>query len=376
MWGKLIIERLIILIEIDLFEISRINSIRIIHLFSCLTGAFFLLILWNDGRKKVESAGNDLGAVFVAFALLLWSAMDLYRLMGLMVPGEVSVVLKTFSAYNNAFFIASFPYFRYVYNNQKRKHLLFANGKNWALIVFLINIFIVMFYTISWGENDRYANLVKNFDVVYSVTTFTGLGYAIFQTFRRQKNQRKAMSIMAIIITLLLILPQIFFASFFKIKHFDVLSLTLLCSQYALICLLIVVAIDWINELNEEHHILTTKDLENEITAKNHQIRFLEENIATTLANYEHLKLETEANVVKITQQEQKVKLAELSDRELMVLRKINKSYTEIANELFIAKETVISHKKNIETKLQISGKENLTEFAKAYGILDDTGQG
>ncbi len=360
------------MIELDLFEISRINSIRIIHLFSCLTGAFFLLILWNDGRKKIESAGNDLGAIFVAFALLLWSAMDLYRLLGLMVPGEVSVVLKTFSAYNNAFFIASFPYFRYVYNDQKRKYPLFANGKNWALIVFLVNILIVLFYTISWGENDRHANLVKNFDVVYSVSSFAGLGYAIFQTFRRQKTQRKAMSIMAIVITLLLILPQIFFASFFKIKNFDILSLTLLCSQYALICLLIVVAIDWINELNEEFHNQSTKDLINELNLKNKEIRCLEENIAISTANYENLKLETDANAVRITEQEQKVKLAELSDREIMVLRKINKSYTEIANELFIAKETVISHKKNIETKLQINGKENLTAFAREHGILDD----
>ncbi|MBL0099853.1 MAG: hypothetical protein IPP49_07175 [Saprospiraceae bacterium] len=38
-------------------------------------------------------------------------------------------------------------------------------------------------------------------------------------------------------------------------------------------------------------------------------------NIAISTANYENLKLETDANAVRITEQEQKVKLAELSDR-------------------------------------------------------------
>ncbi|MBK8347351.1 MAG: hypothetical protein IPL08_06880 [Saprospiraceae bacterium] len=93
----------------------------------------------------------------------------------------------------------------------------------------------------------------------------------------------------------------------------------------------------------------------NELNLKNKEIRCLEENIAISTANYENLKLETDANAVRITEQEQKVKLAELSDREIMVLRKINKSYTEIANELFIAKETVISHKRTLRPNFKLT---------------------
>jgi hypothetical protein len=91
-------------ISLDLFEITKIDTLRLIHLFVCIFGAIILLTIWYEGSRKYTTIKNDLSVVFVSVAFLLWGAMDLYRLLGLMVAGQVNVLLKTLSAYNNAFF--------------------------------------------------------------------------------------------------------------------------------------------------------------------------------------------------------------------------------------------------------------------------------
>jgi DNA-binding CsgD family transcriptional regulator len=62
--------------------------------------------------------------------------------------------------------------------------------------------------------------------------------------------------------------------------------------------------------------------------------------------------------------------VASLSERELEVLKHIDYSYTDIADKLFISRDTVITHKKNIEAKLKISGKKALEDFAIKKGII------
>lgn len=64
------------------------------------------------------------------------------------------------------------------------------------------------------------------------------------------------------------------------------------------------------------------------------------------------------------------MEVRELSDRELQVLGYIDKSYLEIGKILHISRDTVITHKKNIESKLGIKDKLKLIEYAKKNKFL------
>lgn len=363
------------MIELELFEISKIDTLRMVHLSATLLGALFLILIWYNARKEIKSLGQDWGLIFIAFALLLWAAMDLYRFSGLMVPGQVSVVIKTFSAYNNAFFIASFPFFQYGFEGVKKKFPIFKNGNNWALAVFLANVLIVMFYTLSWGQDKDNSNIIKHFDVFYSVLTFAGLGYGITRTFQNRKEYRYSFVIVSMVITFFLILTQLVFSPFVSIQHFDLISLLLLVSQIALILLLLVLAQSWVvasrdQEYEHEKNALqlTIAAAQNTLSTQSEAIARYETDIAVLQQQLHDIQsqLATSQSETKINLQ-----IKELSERELTILKLMQKSYSEIADELFIARETVISHKKNIESKLGISGKENLVEYAKQIRLIE-----
>jgi len=62
-----------------------------------------------------------------------------------------------------------------------------------------------------------------------------------------------------------------------------------------------------------------------------------------------------------------------LTRRELQVLQLLAAGHTsrEIAEKLFVAKSTVITHRKNIMTKLQMNCTAHLVLFANCYDIID-----
>lgn len=358
------------MIALDLIEISKIDTLRLIHLFVCVFGAIILLTIWYEGCFRSSVIKNDLSLVFVSVAFLLWGAMDLYRLLGLMVAGQVNVLLKTLSAYNNALFLVTLPMFRYVYSSLRERYTLFGNTKNWIIFVFTANVFIVMLYTLSWGAQSQNSIFVKVFDVLYSCITFLGLGYAIVQTFRRQHFKRLWLSNVSIFVVGLLVIPQLLFLPFFDIKNFDSISVLLFCSHISLIYLFIVLTIDWMNEEiiidkdNQYAEIKSKYDEQSKELERQHDLVFEYNDIL------KNLREENDAAKQKIHKIAKTEVLSSLTDRELQVLSLINKTYTEISVALFISKETVISHKKNIEAKLNISGKENLVELATICELL------
>ncbi len=360
--------------ELELFEVSKINSLRLIHLSTCLLGSLFLLFIWYTEKKKNKITGQDWGLVLISFALLLWAAMDAYRFLGLMIAGQVSLIIKTFSVYNNAFFIASLPFFKHSFEKTKQKFPLFGNKSNWIVTVLLSNVVIVLFYSLSWGQESNHSTFIKYFDVIYSAVTFVLLGYAITKSFQKRIGRNNPFMLVSILITILLIIPQFAFLPLFNVTYFDIISLILLISQFALVLLLLVLAQSWVVEETIEASLKDIIKLSEELAESrnsNSELQRLLE-IKTNDNNEFQNKIailksqlsDSERLVIK------QATLKDLSDREISVLGIINKSYQEIGDELFIARETVITHKKNIETKLGISGKESLIEFARQNGLL------
>ena len=360
--------------ELELFEISRIDTLRLIHSGTCLMGALILIFIWMDTKNIAIASARNWGLLYISVSLLLWAAMDIYRLVGFMKPGEVSVILKTFSAYNNAFLLASLPFFNEVFIRIKKGFSILENQKNWALIILVANIFIATFYSLTWGENNNYSHLVKNFDAIYSFLTMAGIGLAI--TISLHKMGFAFIRWLAILISILLTFPQIFFSTLFHVNHFDLISLILLISQICLVYLLIVLAMQWRIECISSHNFIELNELKLERT----QLNKINENLLlenrSLIKSMDKLKTEIDNNSNELNKlinlDIQNKTLNKLSDRELDVMKIINKSYAEIGQELFISKETVITHKKNIESKLGISGKENLIQFAIESGLLHD----
>lgn len=360
--------------ELDFYELSKIEILRLIHLFVCLFGGVFLILVWYRARALSESLKQDLGLVFIACALFLWVAMDLYRFTGLMKPGYVSLVIKTFSAYNNAFFLASLPFFSHSFPKLKQKLPLFSNKIKWALFVLLMNIGFVFFYSMFWGEKQESSTIVNYFDFIYSMITYLCLGYAIISSFKNRSDYKSNFYYIAILLTILLITVQLGFAPFFKVTSYDVLSAVAFISQSLLIFVFLILAQAWIIDFNQQRFSEERNSLESTLKTTREQLEIAQHELIQIKSNIENLQdqnqhleenLKKRDTTIKISQQ-----IKELSERELEVLSLIDQSYLEIGKKLHIARETVITHKKNIESKLGISNKNELIQYAIGIGIL------
>lgn len=353
--------------ELSLIDLAEIEILRILHCCICLMGAIFLILMWKFpiSTKQIHN-----GVLYIAAAFLMWSAMDLYRILGLMKYGEVSVIIKTFSAYNNAFFIASFCFFEDAFTTFRTKYRIFADKSKWIIFILTANIFIVLIYSLSWGEKITYQNIVKYIDVAYSVLTFSGLGYAISCSFTPNTTFGKIFYGLSLLATTILIIPQFAFLPIFHITYFDVLSVILFVSHAFLLYLLLSlqyqflgkemaenIAQNQVNTASSQHQLETVHTL---LQEKTQDVLHLTEKIQELEAalSVSHIEMRKAAD------------LKNLSDREIEVLKLIDKSYLDIGKLLFISRDTVISHKKNIEMKLGISGKEQLELFAKEMGFI------
>ncbi len=356
------------MIEIDLFELSKINTLRLIHMGVCIFSAMLIIFVMVEAKKSLKKNENLWGLIFISFAYFLWGAIDLYRYSGLMVVGSSNVIIKTFSAYNNAFFLAAIPFFYNEVNKLKGKKPLFNKPFLWALGIILINVFIVMLYSLSWSDQSNHSNFVKDFDVVYSFLTFLGLGFALTKAYLHQKNVLLAG--ITIVISIILMLMQIMFSNIVKINHYDLLSVISLFSHTVLAMLVLVLAKSWMFEESATEHNFAEVELSDKFSKL--QIEYSTVNDQNQILKNEIESLNTNRVLLesKILQGKDALQIKDLSEREVSVLRLINKSYSEIAELLFISRETVITHKKNIEGKLGISGKENLVQYAIEKGLI------
>ncbi|MBK8848524.1 MAG: hypothetical protein IPO27_19080 [Bacteroidetes bacterium] len=356
------------MLELNFQELSKINCIRICDLCACFSGATFIWLMLFYAKRKFKSDINYSGLIMISFAYILWGSMDLIRILSVLSAGAFNLVTNTFSAYNNAFFLASLPFFEPNVKLFKNRIPIYKKPSVWALNILLFNVLIVIFYSLTWGEVSTSKAIIRNFDVAYSAITFLLLGIVMTNSF--VVNKQHYFAIMSVLLTLTLILTQLAFSTIFAIQHYDIISVTSLASHSILLILLIIMAknrFEFQNELIYTDNVEKLKNLETELKSK---IRILDDEnaelkVIITSMNEDIKSLQTEKSSHMSI-----INLKSLSDREIEILRNINKSYFEIGELLFITRDTVISHKKNIETKLGISGKESLLRVAIDNGLI------
>lgn len=340
------------MVELDLIELSKIETLRLIHLFVCSIGALFLILLWKRAVAVDPSNKNDIGLLLLAGAFLMWVFIDAYRFTGLMKPGESSLMIKTFSAYNNAFFIASLPFFGNSFKWVRTKIKIFESKSRWALAILVSNIGLVMLYSMVWKNEKDSGAFVNYIDLIYSILTYILLSMAIISRLNENETLRKTTLPIGILLSASLILIQAFFSPLFTITHYDLLSVAAMICHTLLAILLISLGYEWL--LKIQTSLVIEKNRSNVIIQS-----YVEKN-ESLQEELDQLRSQTSNDRT----------LSVLTERELVVLKHINQSYTEIGNKLFISRDTVITHKKNIEAKLGISGKKQLEEFAENAGLI------
>lgn len=334
------------MIEMELVELSKIESLRLIHLCVCTFAAIFLIIIWLRTANTEPESKKDIGLLLLAGAFLMWAFMDVYRFTGFMKPGESSLVIKTFSAYNNAFFIASLPFFEGSFKFLHHRLKLFLAKTKWALVILTSNIIVVMLYSMAWKKEGESGELVNYIDLVYSIVTYLLLGIAIISRTHSHKALRKSVFYVAVLLSVCLILVQLSFSPLFSISHFDLLSVLAMICHTVLALVLVSLGYEWL--LNVRTSLVSERNR-------------TEEKIEVYILMNKQLQSEIDLLKEQISNERS---VASLSDREIEVLKHIHFSYSEIAEKLFISRDTVITHKKNIEAKLGINGKKALEDFA------------
>jgi len=338
--------------EIELIELSKIELLRLIHLFICAFGALFLVLLWKRVIITDKKNKNDIGLLLISGAFLMWVFMDAYRFTGFMKPGESSLIIKTFSAYNNAFFIASLPFFSNSFKWMHKRVKLFHTKTRWSLVVLISNILIVMVYSMVWKNEKDTGTIVNYIDLVYSIITYTLLGIAICSWIFAKLSISRVVLVIAILLSISLVFIQLAFSPLFCITHYDLLTTAAMICHTLLVIILISIGYEWLLEVQTS--IVSEKNRTEE-RIKSYELK--------------NEKLNEELELLRSKMKDERT-LSILTERELEILKNIDKSYSEIGVKLFISRDTVITHKKNIEAKLDLKSKIELEKFAKTKGLI------
>ena len=358
-------------IELNLPQLTTIDILRTIHFSICLIGAVVFYISWYKSKDYALPMRNSL--LFVMSALLIWCFMDLYRILGFMKPGQVSILLKILSTYNNALFLCAIPFLGLKKIKDKNVELI-ENSNTWVISILTSNIFIVILYSMFWGENGISNSVVRNLDVLYSVLTMLFLSGSMTYKSYTIEDSPKFYFVLNTLMMLMLTIPQLSFLTLFNILHFEIISVILLISQSLLITNLILLYHEIRSKSRKWSFEQRIQDLNQELSKTN---TLLNEKVAVMADSESQLiALQVEVNalksaIIEATEDTSYANmLSKLSEREKEVLKYIGKSYSEIGMLLFISRETVISHKRNIESKLGIHTKEGLEEFAIRSGLV------
>lgn len=327
------------MIEVDWGVFSKIELLRLTHLLICLASVFFFVVLRNL-LVSLKEEKNHNALLFLAGAYLMWFFMDAYRFSGFMEAGESSLVVKMLSSYNNAFFLAALPFF----GNPFPKWSWFNQSMKWALSILVGNIIMVMVFALLWNHESAHV-YIHYFDLIYSISTYLLLFIALLSQSKQKETKLKPILVFGMFLLVGLVLIQVLFSPLFKVLNFDVVSVLALVFQFLFILVVVFLGFHKLMFLQEEQQSIkqgsAMLNLEKQLVSLKQQL----------------------ANAEKNSEQIGNVSM--LTEREKEVLKCIELSYSEIGEKLFISRDTVISHKKNIESKLGISGKTNLIDFAK-----------
>lgn len=327
------------MIELDWAVLTKIELLRLPHLFICLASVFFFVLLRNR-LASIKEDKNHNALLYVAGAYLMWFFMDAYRFSGIMEPGESSLVVKMLSSYNNAFFLAALPFF----GNPFPKWSWFNQSMKWAMTILVGNIILVMVFSLLWNYESAHV-YIHYFDLVYSISTYLMLLIALLFQTRNKETTHKPILVFGMFLLVGLVLIQVLFSPLFKVLNFDVVSVLALVFQFLFIVVVVFLGFQKLMLLQEEQ---LTMEKSRAILNLENQILTLEQQLTNAKQNRQQI------GDVSI-----------LTEREKEVLKCMELSYSEIGEKLFISRDTVISHKKNIESKLGVSGKSNLIDFVK-----------
>ncbi|MEM6380546.1 MAG: hypothetical protein AAF705_20340, partial [Bacteroidota bacterium] len=173
---------------------DQLQVVQGTHLIVCAFGCGLLITFW---LRSYAARGSTWPVLFFSLALLMWMAIDLIRLsFPLSENGDEPITtnlkwlfINIFSAFNNAFFIAAFPFFTRAFGSFEQKYAWFHHVTRWSLIILLANSLLVLFYIILWSVHAASATtLIAIFDAVYSLVTIGLFFYgAIVELTRKQR---------------------------------------------------------------------------------------------------------------------------------------------------------------------------------------------
>ncbi len=176
-----------------MFELNPgFQIIQGVHLVFCTLAFWALFFLRRQLRLNAKNENESWVALFVALAILMWVAIDITRYIfdemnqneHLGIKNQRLLFINLFSSFNNAFFLAAAPSFRFGFEKLKEKFKVLNNSSNWALTILIINIIIIIFYIINWSfDIDFGTSYLVYFDILYSVLSLGIFGYALVFNF-------------------------------------------------------------------------------------------------------------------------------------------------------------------------------------------------
>ncbi len=129
---------------------------QMIHLIFCSLGFSILIFLWFYQKNNKNYSWT---ALFMALAILMWMAIDITRLifdqpspsMDAKTQTQQLLFINLFSAFNNAFLLATLFSFPYGLEKLKEKFPRLTSTTNWALTVLVLNVVVIIFYVLNWS---------------------------------------------------------------------------------------------------------------------------------------------------------------------------------------------------------------------------------
>ena len=186
---------------------------QMVHLCTCSLGFVVLIFLWFYHKNNKN---YNWTALFMALAILMWMAIDITRLifdqpspsMDTKTQTQQLLFINLFSAFNNAFLMATLFTFPHGFKKLKDKFPRLTSTPNWALAVLVLNVVIIIFYVLNWSLDINIEQpFLIYFDGLYSFISLIVFSYILILNYVKSMFLGKIFnSIMALFILSFLVL--------------------------------------------------------------------------------------------------------------------------------------------------------------------------